>query len=841
MSQLYQSARIFTEPQIEVTLNEENVVVNVVEASPEIEVTISQAAYWGAIQGTLSNQTDLQNALDAKVPYTGATGNVNLGEYGITSGYLQLDTTPTTYTAAVGNIGWNDTVGTIETTLKGGNVVFKHGRDMFERIVNKTGGQLSRSNYQAVRISTAQGQRLGVALAQANNDNNSADTIGLVVEDIAVNQEGYIYTVGEVGEINTTGFLQGETWADGDVLYLSPTTAGRITNVKPVAPQHLVVIGYVVYAHANHGKIYVKIMNGWEIGELHDVRITNPLNNQVLKYNDSLNIWENGTASGGVTSITASSPLTGGTITTSGTIGIQQATGSQDGYLSATDWTTFNNKQNALTNPVTGTGTSGQVSYWSGSTTQTGSNNLFWDAANSRLGVGTNAPARTFDVNGLAGFTGTTASDGGQLGSELLGSGGWTLGAGWTGDFATGFAHSSGTATLTNTLAAVNGTYYRIGYTVTNRTTGSFTLAFGGYSASGLTATGTVGPRATSTGTVVITPTTDFNGTIVLSIRIISASSASIQLRNSAGTVTNEIRNDASNSNVIIGTDAGTRNLGTNNTFVGSGSGQNTTIGGNNTFTGRSAGTLNTIGTNNSFFGSGAGQNNTAGTASNFFGSNSGNNNTTGGNNNFFGFNAGFSNSTASNNAFFGSNAAFNNTTGGNNISFGSNAGRYISSGSNLTITSNSVFLGFDTRANADSETNQTVIGYQAIGLGSNTTVIGNSSTTFGRWWGNLLIGTSTNAGFALDVNGTARIQNDLTISDTRNIILATGTGTKIGTATSQKLGFWNATPIVQPTTAVAAATRVGGGGTTVTDTDTFDGYTLAQIVKALRNTGILA
>jgi hypothetical protein len=107
---------------------------------------------------------------------------------------------------------------------------------------------------------------------------------------------------------------------------------------------------------------------------------------------------------------------------------------------------------------------------------------------------------------------------------------------------------------------------------------------------------------------------------------------------------------------------------------------------------------------------------------------------------------------------------------------------------------------------------------------------------------GNIGINVSgTNAGFKLDVNGTTRLQNDVTISDTRNFILATGTGTKIGTATNQKLSFWNAAPIVQPTTGVAAAARVGGGGTNVTDTDTFDGYTIAQVIKALRNTGLLA
>ena len=84
-------------------------------------------------------------------------------------------------------------------------------------------------------------------------------------------------------------------------------------------------------------------------------------------------------------------------------------------------------------------------------------------------------------------------------------------------------------------------------------------------------------------------------------------------------------------------------------------------------------------------------------------------------------------------------------------------------------------------------------------------------------------------------------IGGSLTIADAQNVILNTTTGTKIGTATSQKLGFWNATPIVQPTTAVAAATFVTNTSLIANDTATFDGYTIGQVVKALRNAGILA
>jgi hypothetical protein len=231
------------------------------------------------------------------IPYTGATQNVDLGEYSLKAGQFELDQTPTG-TAGVAVTRWNNTIGSTETTLKGGNVVLKNGVDLVARVVNKVtpNTTLTKAAYQAVRITGAQGQRLAVAFAQANNDNNSADTIGLVCETIPTNQEGFIITVGHLEEINTTGALQGETWNDGDVLYLSPTTAGRLTNVKPTgATGHIVVIGYVEYSHAIHGKIYVKIMNGWELDELHNVNISSPTNNQILAYTSASSLWENKT------------------------------------------------------------------------------------------------------------------------------------------------------------------------------------------------------------------------------------------------------------------------------------------------------------------------------------------------------------------------------------------------------------------------------------------------------------------------------------------------------------------------------------------------------------------
>jgi hypothetical protein len=94
----------------------------------------------------------------------------------------------------------------------------------------------------------------------------------------------------------------------------------------------------------------------------------------------------------------------------------------------------------------------------------------------------------------------------------------------------------------------------------------------------------------------------------------------------------------------------------------------------------------------------------------------------------------------------------------------------------------------------------------------------------------------------ATTLTGLLTANGGITLGDAQNIAFNTTTGTKIGAATTQKLSFWNATPIVQPTTAVSSATVASpGGGTNLKTDDTFDGYTIAQVVKALRNAGLLA
>jgi hypothetical protein len=104
--------------------------------------------------------------------------------------------------------------------------------------------------------------------------------------------------------------------------------------------------------------------------ELHDVSAQTPSNNDGLFYNSTNSLWENkpiATALG-YTPANAATTLTINGVTYD--------------LSTSRSWT--------VSGGISGSGASGQVAYWTGASAQSGSNNLFWDATNSNLGIGSN-------------------------------------------------------------------------------------------------------------------------------------------------------------------------------------------------------------------------------------------------------------------------------------------------------------------------------------------------------------------------------------------------------------------------------------------------------------------
>jgi ribosomal protein L35AE/L33A len=377
-------------------------------------------AIWGSITGTLSNQTDLQNALDAKVP-TSRTLSINGTSYDLSANRTWAVGTVTSVAVTESSAALSitgspiTTSGTINIGFAGASTDYVAGdgslvpfptvvtqaQNLVTEVYNETGATLTKGT--VVYINGGHGNLPTITKALATGDSTSAQTYGVVRTDITNNNNGYVTVFGNIDNIDT------QAYAAGTQLYLSSTTAGAWTSTKQYAPAHLVYVGIVTRSHPTQGVVEVRIQNGFEMDELHNVSAQSPSNNDGIFYNTSTSLWEKksiatvlGFTPISLSSLSANTPLSYNSGT--GAFSIQQSSGSQSGYLSSTDWTTFNNKQSALTNPVTGTGTSGQVSYFNGTSTITGSNNFKFDGTNLTVGNPSSALAQwhVYNASGAA-------------------------------------------------------------------------------------------------------------------------------------------------------------------------------------------------------------------------------------------------------------------------------------------------------------------------------------------------------------------------------------------------------------------------------------------------------
>lgn len=259
------------------------------------------------------------------------------------------------------------------STLSGFQVIGTAPNTLLAYVTNAETSTITKG--QAVYAFGGTGDRLKVKLAYNTSDATSASTLGIVLStSIAANQKGLIMMQGQLDGLS---LFPTATWADGDPVFLS-STPGGLTKTKQYAPNHLVYLGVVTTAsNGSAGRMYVKVQNGYELDELHNVQAQSPNNNDTLYYDNSVSQWKTNSIAGilgytpanastAVTSVTGTSPISSSGGTTPA-ISISQATASTSGYLSSTDWNTFNNKQPAgayLTSvtadsPLSGLGTSG--------------------------------------------------------------------------------------------------------------------------------------------------------------------------------------------------------------------------------------------------------------------------------------------------------------------------------------------------------------------------------------------------------------------------------------------------------------------------------------------------
>jgi hypothetical protein len=285
---------------------------------------------------------------------------------------------------------------------------------------NQTGSTIPAGSI--VYINGATGNRPTITLAQANNDANSAQTFGFVKTAIANNGTGYVIVRGELENINTSALTEGVQ------LYLSPTTAGTWTTTKPSAPQHLVYVGICVRAHPTQGVILVAVQNGYELPELHDIKITSPTNGQVLKYDSAQSLWVNGTDASGVAWGAITGTLTSQTDLNTA-LGLKYDASNPSGFITASALTPYLTSATAASTYQTISGMSSYLTTASAASTyqtQSGMSDYLAKAGNLS-GLTNTGTARTNLGLGTIATVNDAPSDGSTYGRN---NGAWVVAGG---------------------------------------------------------------------------------------------------------------------------------------------------------------------------------------------------------------------------------------------------------------------------------------------------------------------------------------------------------------------------------------------------------------------------
>lgn len=406
---------------------------------------------------------------------------VTVSDTGAIAGVIQEDYTAVTPPAYLEGRTFYDTdAKTLCYYNDNSQMTLNIGQEQVVRVRNQTGATITNGTVVYVNGATGNTPLITKAIATSFT---TADIIGVTTTDIANNAHGYVTISGIVNGLDTSAF------AEGDAVFLSATTAGTYTTTEPVKPNYSVQVGIILRANPSVGTLLVSIQmissefthvigtasvdqggtgqTSYTNGQLlignttgntltkatltagtgvsvtngaGSITLTNTAPDQTVAITGAGGAVVTGTypnftittPSGTVTSVTGTAPIasTGGATPA---ISISQATTSTNGYLSSTDWNTFNNKQPAgsyltavtASTPLSGSGTVGSPLVIAQATTSTSGflSSTDWNTFNGKGSGTVTSVGGTGTVNGIT-LTGTVTSTGNlTLGGTLGGIG----------------------------------------------------------------------------------------------------------------------------------------------------------------------------------------------------------------------------------------------------------------------------------------------------------------------------------------------------------------------------------------------------------------------------------
>lgn len=212
---------------------------------------------------------------------------VALGDRWIDNGLTNLNyigfNLQANYAVQQGQMAWNADEETLDVGLNG--AILQMGQEVHFHVRNNTGVTIPNGTPVMATGTIGASGRITVAPMNGTSIDNAKFFLGLATEDIAADDDGKVTHFGKIRGIDTTAYNE------GDVLWISTTVVGGLTNVQPTVGMKL-PIAFVV-SKKNNGTLFVRAMSGTKLREAHDVCITNPQDGDILVYSAAQGCWVN--------------------------------------------------------------------------------------------------------------------------------------------------------------------------------------------------------------------------------------------------------------------------------------------------------------------------------------------------------------------------------------------------------------------------------------------------------------------------------------------------------------------------------------------------------------------
>lgn len=229
------------------------------------------------IDGVLSNTFEVSDGIDGEqnvnADWNSTSGDseilnkpTTVSGYGITDAYTKTEVqtalpkvgfdTTNVITPSTGQFAWNIDESTLDLGLNG--AVLQVGQEQLIRVRNNSGANIT--NGTAVMATGTIGNSGRITIAKANlTQANAKYILGVVTEDIVEGADGFCTVFGKIRAIQTNGTNYGETWVDGDVLYVKDSGNGALTKVIPTDTQVKLPIAIVIHSHGTNGSLFVRV------------------------------------------------------------------------------------------------------------------------------------------------------------------------------------------------------------------------------------------------------------------------------------------------------------------------------------------------------------------------------------------------------------------------------------------------------------------------------------------------------------------------------------------------------------------------------------------------------